>query len=227
MTSNWDMGGNDLIVNTVSVGATAPGQAGTSLSGAELTVLDGITPGTAAASKALVLNSSSGITTGLTALTVTTVTPTTIAGAANFSGTPTFASGATVTGTVTATGLSSATLNTTGLQTHGAASTTKSNASSVTCSSNAATTTTQYTKITSESLTTAHTASQALVITYTGTATTDFAVATIIGGTNTQGVPVLKTACTTDTVTITIQNNAIATNAFNGTFIIWLQVFKA
>lgn len=113
-----------------------------------------------------------------------------------------------------------------GLVTNGTAATTKSNASAVTCSSNAATTATQFTKITSESLTTAHTSSQALVITYTGTATTDFAVAHIIGGTNTQGVPVLKTACTTNTVTITIQNNAIATNAFNGTFIIWLQVFK-
>jgi len=191
----YDLGGNDISCNSLAIGAATPGATGTSISGSELTVLDSVTPGTAAASKALVLNSSSGITTGLTLLTATT-------------------------GTFGA-------LNHTGLLTHGAASTTTSNASSVTCSSNAATTTTQYTKITSESLTTAHTASQALVITYTGTATTDFAVATIIGGTNTQGVPVLKTACTTNTVTITIQNNAIATNAFNGTFIIWLQVFKA
>lgn len=121
---------------------------------------------------------------------------------------------------------SEANITVTGLLTLGAAATTKSNASAVTCSSNAATTTTQFTKITSESLTTAHTASQALVITKVGTATTDFAVASIIGGTNTGGVPVLKTACTTDTVTITIQNAAIATNAFNGTFIIWLQTFK-
>lgn len=151
MTLTYDLGGNDLVVNTISTGATKPGSAGT-----------------------------------------------------NINATPTF----------------------TGLVTYGAVSTTKSNASAVTCSSNAATTTTQYTKITSESLTTAHTASQALVITYTGTATTDFAVATIIGGTNTGGVPVCKTACTSNTVTITIQNAAIATNAFNGTFIIWLQVFK-
>lgn len=199
MALNYDLGGNDLICNTLSVGATGPGQAGTNISSAELTVLDGITPGTAAASKALVLNSSSGITTGLTLLTATTVTGTTV---------------------------NSGALNNTGLFTRGAASTTASNASSVTLSSNAGTTTTQYTKITTESLTTAHTASQALVITYTGTATTDFAVATIIGGTNTQGVPVIKTACTTNTVTLTLQNNAIATNAFNGTFIIWLQVFK-
>lgn len=75
MTQNWDMGGSDLIVNTVSVGATTPGQAGTSLSGAELTVLDGVTAGTAAASKALVLNSSKGIST-VTSATITTLTAT-------------------------------------------------------------------------------------------------------------------------------------------------------
>lgn len=138
--------------------------------------------------------------------------------------------GATVpgtTGTALGTSFTMAAPTFTGLVTHGAASTTTSNASSVTLSSNAGTTTTQFTKITTESLTTAHTASQALVITYTGTATTDYAVATIIGGTNTQGVPVIKTACTSNTVTLTLQNNAIVTNAFNGTFIIWLQVFKA
>ncbi len=88
MTLNWDMGGNDLIVNTVSVGATAPGQAGTSLSGSELTVLDGITPGTALASKALVLNSSKGIAT-ITSATITTLTAPTIAGAVALTGAPT------------------------------------------------------------------------------------------------------------------------------------------
>lgn len=198
-TKQIDLGGNDLIVNNLLVGATGPGQAGTTISPTEIGFVDGVTAGTAAASKALVLNSSSGITTGLTLLTATTLTATTV---------------------------NTAALNATGLITHSAASTTKSNAGAHTCSSNATTTTTQYSVITTESLTTAHTAAQALVITYTGIATTDFAVATIVGGTNTGGVPVLKTACTTDTVTITIQNNAIATNAFNGTFIIWLQVFK-
>jgi len=208
-----DLGGNDLIANNLYIGATGPGQAGSLLNVTDLT---GITPGTAAANKSVVLGASKEIATITTAtvtnLTSTTVTPTTIAGNVNFTGTPTFAAGNTVTA---------------GLRTLGATSTTKSNAGSQTCTSNACTTTTQFTKVTTESLTTAHTASQAIVVTYTGTASTDFAVATIIGGTNTQGVPVLKTACTTDTVTITIQNNAIATNAFNGTFIIWLQVFKA
>lgn len=197
--TTYDLRGNTLIVTDLKVGATAPSDAGTSLSSTELAFTDGVTAGTATASKAVVLGASKEIAT-ITTATITGLTSTTAAIT-----TPTF----------------------TGLVTHGAASTTTSNASAVTCSSNAATTTTQYTKITSESLTTAHTASQALVITYTGTASTDYAVATIIGGTNTQGVPVLKTACTTNTVTITIQNNAIATNAFNGTFIIWLQVFKA
>lgn len=48
------------------------------ISAAELGFLDGVVAGTAAASKALVLNSSSGITTGLTLLTATTVTATTL-----------------------------------------------------------------------------------------------------------------------------------------------------
>jgi hypothetical protein len=188
-----DFGGMDLVCNDVRGGSTSSGNTGTAT--ASSAIISGITAGTAAASKALVLNSSSGITTGLTLLTATTLT-----------------TGA---------------LNTTGLTTHGAAATQKANSGAHTCTSNATTTTTQYSVITTESLTTAHTATQAIVVTYTGTASTDHAVATIIGGTNTGGVPVLKTACTTDTVTITIQNNAIATNAFNGTFIIWLQVFKA
>ena len=63
MTLNWDMGGNDLIVNSVSVGATAPGQAGTSLSGTELSVLDSVTAGTVTASKAVVVDSSKNIAT--------------------------------------------------------------------------------------------------------------------------------------------------------------------
>jgi len=75
-----EFGGLDIICNSIAVGATKPGQAGTVLAGSELTVLDGVTPGTAAASKALVLNSSSGITTGLTLLTAATVTGTTAIG---------------------------------------------------------------------------------------------------------------------------------------------------
>ena len=38
-----DMGGLDIVVNAVRVGATAPGQTGTELAGAELSKLDGLT----------------------------------------------------------------------------------------------------------------------------------------------------------------------------------------
>lgn len=68
-----DLGGNDLICNNVFVSATGPGQAGSSLN---VTDLVGVTPGTAAASKALVLDSSKGIAT-ITTATITTLTSTT------------------------------------------------------------------------------------------------------------------------------------------------------
>lgn len=58
MAQNLDLGGNTLIVEDIKVGATAPGQAGTSLSATELTYLDGVTAGTVTASKALVVGSS-------------------------------------------------------------------------------------------------------------------------------------------------------------------------
>lgn len=96
-----------------------------------------------------------------------------------------------------------------------------------TLSSNAATITKWSAVITSESLTTAHTAAATLVITKTGVAAGDIAMISQVGGTNTGGVPVFKAVCTTNTITITLQNNAIATNAFNGTFIFNLIVFKA
>lgn len=81
-------------------------------------------------------------------------------------------------------------------------------------------------KITSESLTTAHTAAATFVITRTGTASTDVAWCVPNGGTNTQGVPTYKAVCTTNTITVTLLNGAIATNAFNGTFIFLLFVVK-
>lgn len=62
MASNkWDMGGNNLVIDGVYVGATAPGQAGTLLSGSEITVLDGVTAGTVTASKAVVVDASKNI----------------------------------------------------------------------------------------------------------------------------------------------------------------------
>lgn len=98
---------------------------------------------------------------------------------------------------------------------------------SATLSSNAATITHYAAKITTESLTTAHTATQALVITKVGVVTGDYVMISMVGGSNTGGVPVFNAVATTDTVTITLRNNAIATNAFNGTFIFNMIIFKA
>lgn len=171
-----DYGGNTFIVKDIKVGATGPGQAGTSISSSEIAVLDGVTAGTAAASKAVVVDSNVDIA-GLD-----------IVGLARID----FDSG------------------------------------TATCSSNAATITKWSAAITTESLTTAHTASQALTITKTGVAAGDLAFAQIIGGTNTGGLPgISKVVCTSNTVTITLTNYAAATNAFNGTFVIALVINKA
>jgi hypothetical protein len=97
-----------------------------------------------------------------------------------------------------------------------------------TFSSNAVTITKRAAQLTTESLTTAHTASQALVVTLAGVAATDLPIITRAGGTNTGGVPnITSVVCTTNTVTINLKNEALATNAFNGTFIFNLIVFKA
>lgn len=98
---------------------------------------------------------------------------------------------------------------------------------SATLSSNAATITHYAAKITTEALTTAHTATATLVITKVGVVAGDYAMISMVGGTNTAGVPVFNAVCTTDTVTITLRNNAIATNAFNGTFIFNLVIMHA
>lgn len=57
-----NMAGLDLITRSIRVGATKNGQLGTELAGAELLVLDGITAGTATASRAVVLDSNANIT---------------------------------------------------------------------------------------------------------------------------------------------------------------------
>lgn len=226
MSQNWDMGGNTLILEDIKVGATAPGQAGTSISSTELGFIDGVTAGTAAASKAVVLGASKEIATittatitnlTSTAATLTTVTPTTIAGTPSFSGAPTFASTSTFTGAPT--------FNANPVI--GVGKTIDLDSNTATCSSNAATLTKFACVVTTESLSTAHTAAQAIVLTLSGVAAGDMAFITHAGGTNTGGVPVLKAVCTTNTVTVTIQNNAIATNAFNGTFVFNLWVLKA
>lgn len=74
-----DLGGMDLKVNSLEVGVSKPGTAGNAISGTELGYLDGVTAGTATASKALVLNSSKGIST-ITSATITTLTTNTVLG---------------------------------------------------------------------------------------------------------------------------------------------------
>lgn len=56
-----DYAGNMLIVNGLRVNATKPGQLGTELTATEALYLDGLTPGTAAASKAVVVGSDSTV----------------------------------------------------------------------------------------------------------------------------------------------------------------------
>ena len=53
-----DLGGNDVIVNNLYTGATGPGQAGTIL---QVSAVEGVTAGTAAASKAVILSSGTAI----------------------------------------------------------------------------------------------------------------------------------------------------------------------
>ncbi len=225
MSQNWDMGGNTLICENIKVGATAPGQAGTELSGTELLYLDGVTAGTATASKAVVLGASkeiSTITTATitnltsTAATLTTVTPATIAGTPSFSGAPTFASTSTFTGAPT--------FNSDPII--GVGKTLNLDSGTATLSSNAATLTTYAAQITSEALTTAAGASQAFALTLTGIAATDLAFVTPCGGTNTREHIVYKAICTTNTITVTVSNIGI-TDAINGTVKFNLWVVKA
>lgn len=212
MAQTIDLGGNDIICNDLKVGATGPGQAGTSLSASEITVLDGVTPGTAAASKAVVLGSSkeiATITTGtITNLTTTTLTPTTIAGAVNFTGTPTFAAGLTYTGGIT--NLDSEAISCTG-----------------TGGTSTATLTKQAGVVTTASITTAGGATHVITITKTGVAAGDLVWITKAGGTNTGTENYsYKAVTSTDTITVTLSNHTAAT-ALNGTCIFNILVCKA
>lgn len=57
-----DWAGLDLVVNKLRIGATTPGTTGTEMTGAEITVLDGVTAGTVTASKALVVDANKDLT---------------------------------------------------------------------------------------------------------------------------------------------------------------------
>ena len=214
-TKYVDWGGLTPIVSGIRVGASKPGQLGSELTGTEIALLDGITAGTAAASKAVVLGASKEIATITTAtitnLTSTTITPTTIAGAANFTGTPTFAAGATISA---------------GDLTLGVAGTINLDSAVQSLTSNAVTATKYAVQITSEALTTAAGASQAFVITLTGAAATDLAFVTPCGGTNTRQDFTLVPIMTTNTCTVTLYNNE-PVNAINGTVKFNLWILKA
>lgn len=88
-----------------------------------------------------------------------------------------------------------------------------------TLSSNAATLSQYAGQITTESLTTAAGASQALTLTIAGIATTDLAFAQLAGGSSSAGTPILSAVCTANTLTITVLNKH-ASAALNGTLII-------
>lgn len=62
MSQDIDLGGNTLIVEDIKVGATAPGQAGTSVSTAELTVLDGASSANSTTGKVAILGTSGAVT---------------------------------------------------------------------------------------------------------------------------------------------------------------------
>lgn len=94
-----------------------------------------------------------------------------------------------------------------------------------TLSSNAATITEYAAVITTESLTTASGASQALVITKAGVSAGDFAMVTAAGGTNTRKAYLYEAVCTSNTVTVTVINNHAS--SLNGTLIFNLVVHKA
>lgn len=213
MTDKVDMTGDELDVDAIQLGST-------NISATEIGFLDGVTAGTATASKAVVLGASKEIATITTAtitnLTTTTVTPTTIAGTPSFSGAPTFASTSTFTGAPT--------FNANPVI--GVGKTIDLDSSTATLSSNAATITKYACVVTTESLTTAAGASQAFTITLTGVAAGDLAFVTRAGGTNTRRAFNYDAVTTSNTVTVTVYNNE-PTNALNGTLIFNLWVLKA
>jgi len=69
ISSFVDMGGQTIMCKDVFVGANDPGDTGASVQAVDLTALDGVTPGTVTASKALVVGASSELT-GLGTLTL-------------------------------------------------------------------------------------------------------------------------------------------------------------
>jgi hypothetical protein len=101
----------------------------------------------------------------------------------------------------------------------GAGATLDSDSGTVTLSSNAGTVSKMAGVITTESLTTAAGASQALTITNTLCASTSLVFVTRSGGTSTGGTPVIKAVPGSGSFVITLDNKH-ASAAFDGTFIL-------
>lgn len=181
--SEIDWGGNTLITKNIKVGATKPGQSGTDISAAEISVLDGVTAGTVTASKAVVVDSNKDIS-------------------------------------------SFRNVTYAGTMTQGAGANIDLDSGTATLSSNAATLTKWSNVITTESLTTAAGASQALTLTLTGVAAGDLAFVTKCGGTNTRRNYQLEAVTTSNTITVTVYNTE-PTNALNGTLKFNVWVLKA
>lgn len=63
MAQKIDLGGNDVIVNSLLVGASSPGQSGTDIGTTDLTALAGVTAGTVTASKVVIVDASKNAST--------------------------------------------------------------------------------------------------------------------------------------------------------------------
>lgn len=96
-----------------------------------------------------------------------------------------------------------------------------------TCSSNAVTINTPVGKITTESLSTAAGAVQAITLTNSSVAAADVVIATVIGGSSSTGIAgISKSVAGSGSCVITLTNTALVA-ALNGTVIIGYEVIKA
>lgn len=147
-------------------------------------------------------------------LATTLVDSFTEAGTANtFTGVQTFATGITL---ATSAPL---TIGTSGTLVFGAGATLDADSGVVTLSSNAGTVSKMAGVITTESLTTAAGAAQALTITNTLCASTSIILVTRSGGTSSGGTPIIKAVPGTGSFVITLDNKH-ASAAFDGTFVL-------
>lgn len=227
-----------------------------STSAVETGFIDGVTAGTAAASKAVVLGASKEIAT-ITSATITTLTSTTATvPTVNATNVDAGASGTAGSVDVFPTTASKGKLTLSAADSAGNTTTTLTNASQggartytlpdagasgafVLGGGNAAvaltgtggtstgTMTTLSAQVTSASITTAADGTHVATITFTGVAATDIVLITKAGGTNSATEHyTYKAVCTTNTITVTLSNHTAAT-ALNGTVIFNILVVKA